>query len=189
MPVIKFDLNNLMSSSVGKDHGVTAEELEGISGVVRQAQAHLDKIISEPRSRIKLGLEWARLPWQDKATFRRVKSIANEIAKKYAAVISLGIGGSYLGIRAAQDALAPPYYNEFAASRKKRPQFFCEGNNLDPDTLRALLKNLNPKKYSHLVEDQLDHLDFLKMLINLLYRNLCRRFPLYSYKQIRLFSF
>ncbi|OGX46603.1 MAG: hypothetical protein A3G38_00610 [Omnitrophica WOR_2 bacterium RIFCSPLOWO2_12_FULL_51_8] len=93
-----------------------------------------------------MGLEWARLPWQDKATFRRVKSIANEIAKKYAAVISLGIGGSYLGIRAAQDALAPPYYNEFAASRKKRPQFFCEGNNLDPDTLRALLKNLNPKK-------------------------------------------
>jgi glucose-6-phosphate isomerase len=61
-------------------------------------------------------------------------------------VLFLGIGGSYLGLRAAQDALCAPYYNEFKPLRKKSPRIYFEGNNLDPDTLQVLLKNLNPKK-------------------------------------------
>ena len=69
-----------------------------------------------------------------------------EIANKYENVISLGIGGSYLGIKASQDALCPAYYNDFTPLKKKKPRIYFEGNNLDPDTLSVLLKNLKPKK-------------------------------------------
>jgi glucose-6-phosphate isomerase len=61
-------------------------------------------------------------------------------------VMFLGIGGSYLGLKAAQDALLPAYYNEFSQVRRGRPRVYFEGNNLDPDTLSVLLKGLDPKK-------------------------------------------
>ncbi|MDD5692636.1 MAG: glucose-6-phosphate isomerase, partial [Candidatus Omnitrophica bacterium] len=75
-----------------------------------------------------------------------IRKLAGQIRAKYENVLFLGIGGSYLGLKAAQDALCPPYYNEFKSLRKKSPRIYLEGNNLDPDTLQALLKNLNPKK-------------------------------------------
>ena len=87
----------------------------------------------------------AQLPCQGKRVLGEINSLAREI-KKYENVIFLGIGGSYLGLKAAQDALLAPYYNEFAPLRKGGPKVYFEGNNLDPDTLNALLKNLSPKK-------------------------------------------
>jgi glucose-6-phosphate isomerase len=93
-----------------------------------------------------LSLEWTQLPFQEASSVKKIQALGDEISKKYENVISLGIGGSYLGLKAAQDALCTPYYNEFAGARKKRPRIYFEGNNLDPDTLSVLLKNLNPKK-------------------------------------------
>ena len=49
-------------------------------------------------------------------------------------------------LKAAQDALVPPYYNEFPALRKGRPRIYFDGNNLDPDTLSVLLQNLDPSR-------------------------------------------
>ncbi|MDP2768182.1 MAG: hypothetical protein Q8O41_12175, partial [Candidatus Methanoperedens sp.] len=91
-------------------------------------------------------MEWVKLPQQKEETIAGIEKIARQISKKYENVLFLGIGGSYLGLKAAQDALCAPYYNEFKSLRKKLPRIYLEGNNLDPDTLTALLKNLNPKK-------------------------------------------
>ena len=93
-----------------------------------------------------MNLEWAKLPEQDKADIGQIQKLGREISRKYENVIFLGIGGSYLGLKAAQDALCLPYYNEFKSLRKKSPRIYFEGNNLDPDTLKILLKNINPKK-------------------------------------------
>lgn len=146
MEKIKFDFNNMFSLSVGDKHGVTDADVEEFSERARLAHIHLDKLIKSPRARIKLNLEWLKLPYQDEKTISHIQKIGNEIAKRYDSVISLGIGGSYLGIKAAQDALCPPYYNEFSSLRKKRPRIYFEGNNLDPETISVLLKNLEPKK-------------------------------------------
>ncbi|MCU0652214.1 MAG: hypothetical protein MUC39_04670 [Candidatus Omnitrophica bacterium] len=146
MKEIKFDFNNLFSSSVGALHGVRQEEVAASSEVILKAHAHLKKIISSRQERINLSLEWVNLPFAAKEIIAVIQKLGGEIAKKYEFVLFLGIGGSYLGLKAAQDALAPWYYNEFAALRKGRPRIYFDGNNLDPDTLAVLLKQLNPKK-------------------------------------------
>ncbi|MFA5275901.1 MAG: glucose-6-phosphate isomerase, partial [Candidatus Omnitrophota bacterium] len=108
------------------------------------AHEHLSKIITDAKSRVKFGLEWVRLPYQGVKTIKQIQSLGKVISAKYQNVIFLGIGGSYLGLKAAQDALGLPYANEF--HQNKTPGIYFEGNNLDPDTLTVLLKHLNPKK-------------------------------------------
>ncbi len=146
MDKIRFDFNNMFGACVGSGHGVDESELEALSYSIKEAHSHLSSVLSDKASRIYIGLEWARLPFQDEKTVAAIRKLGNEIAKKYENVISLGIGGSYLGLKAAQDALCSPYYNDFAGARKKRPRVYFEGNNLDPDTIVTLLENLNPKK-------------------------------------------
>ena len=142
---IKFDFNNMLSSNVGNKHGVTNAEFAKISTAVNKAHKHLRNLVADSHNRVSLGLEWTQLPFQSREAIRELQKLADEI-KKYENVIFLGIGGSYLGLKAAQDALCAPYYNEFASLRKRRPKIYFEGNNLDPDTLSVLLKNLDPRK-------------------------------------------
>ncbi|MDD3905121.1 MAG: hypothetical protein PHS46_01150 [Candidatus Omnitrophica bacterium] len=146
MNKIKFDFNNMMSHSVGAKHGVTDKELAGATPAAKKALRHIAKILADDKSRIGLGLEWTRLPYQDKSEIAKLQKLGDHIAAKYDNVISLGIGGSYLGLKAAQDALQMPYYNDFPGVRRKRPRIYFEGNNLDPETLGVLLDNLEPKK-------------------------------------------
>jgi glucose-6-phosphate isomerase len=136
----------MLSLNVGSAHGVTEIELAKITPQVLKGLNHLERLLKNKENRINLGLEWANLPYQDKKIISELKRLAKEISKNYENVIFLGIGGSYLGLKAAQDALCPAYYNEFAYLRKNRPKIYFEGNNLDPDTLKVLLKSLNPKK-------------------------------------------
>ncbi|MDD5725125.1 MAG: hypothetical protein PHX28_03135 [Candidatus Omnitrophica bacterium] len=142
---LKFDFNNLFSFSV-KEHGVTPQELDAAAALAQEASRHLKKIIADPLSRVNLSLEWVKLPEQSEEDIAQIESLARQIAKEYENVIFLGIGGSYLGLKAAQDALCPPYYNDFERVRKNGPRVYFEGNNLDPDTLSILLDNLDPKK-------------------------------------------
>ncbi len=142
---LKFDFNNLFDFSV-QGHGVSQSEIDEIIPQVQKASAHLKKIIADAPTREKLNLEWVKLPEQKEADIVVVEKIARLINRQYANVIFLGIGGSFLGLKAAQDALCAPYFNEFKSLRKKVPRIYFEGNNLDPDTLQVLLKNLNPKR-------------------------------------------
>jgi glucose-6-phosphate isomerase len=146
MKQIRFDFNNMFDSGVGKRDGVTMGDIKAMRGAVSRAAGHLDKVLASEASRINIGLEWTRLPLQNKKLISMIQAAGEAISGKYENVISLGIGGSYLGLKAAQDALASPYYNEFAAQRKGCAKVYFDGNNLDPDTLSALLKNLSPKK-------------------------------------------
>ncbi|TAM39916.1 hypothetical protein EPN54_03015 [bacterium] len=142
---LKFDFNNMYSFSVGS-HGVSQEDIDEILPEARLCARHLKKIIADPQARVNLGLEWVTLFQQDKEEIAKIQKLGKEISGKYENVVFLGIGGSYLGLKAAQDALCVPYYNEFKPLRNKSPRIYLEGNNLDPDTLRVLLKNLLPKK-------------------------------------------
>ncbi len=146
MKEIKFDFNNMLDINVGNAHGVGRDDILEMVKDISFGHDHLRALAQDPRNRINLGLEWMVLPYQENKIVLAIKKLGDEIARKYYNVIFLGIGGSYLGLKAAQDALAVPYYNEFAKSRNNRPRVYFEGNNLDPDTLSVLLKNLNPKK-------------------------------------------
>jgi len=146
MKTVRFDFNNMFSHSIGPEHGVTDAELAKMRVAVSKAHTHLKALVGNDDNRVGLGLEWTRLPGQDAQALRRIQELGDEIAASCESVISLGIGGSYLGLRAAQDALASAYYNEFASVRRGRPKIYFDGNNMDPDTLSVLLRNLDPKK-------------------------------------------
>ena len=143
---IKFDFNNMFSFNVGECHGVSEQDIKELEPKIEKAHEHLKGVLDNPQSRLNVSLEWAVLPFQDKLALRSTQDLGEEIALKYENVVSLGIGGSYLGLKAAQDALCAPYYNEFKDERASRARIYFEGNNLDPTPLSVLLKNLNPKK-------------------------------------------
>ncbi|MCA9075581.1 MAG: glucose-6-phosphate isomerase [Planctomycetaceae bacterium] len=58
-------------------------------------------------------------------------------------LVVLGIGGSYMGLRALFEGLSHPYHNELSrADRGGAPRLYFEGNNLDNDTISGLLELL-----------------------------------------------
>ncbi len=146
MKGLKFDFSGMFSFNVGREHGVNQGELKRMSREATAAHRHLTTVIANPANRITLGLEWTQLPFQDRGTVEEIQALGDQIARKYRNVVFLGIGGSQLGLRAAQDALCPPYHNEFSPLRNGRPRVYFEGNSLDPDPMRTLLANLNPRQ-------------------------------------------
>jgi len=146
MKNIKFDFNNMFSLNVGAIHGISDGDLAKISEALKSVHEHLSELLTDRKSRVDLSLEWANLPFQDKTEIEKIQKMGDQIAAKYQNVLSLGIGGSFLGLKAAQDALCSAYYNDFPRVRNGRPRIYFEGNNLDPETLSVLLKELNPKK-------------------------------------------
>ncbi len=58
-------------------------------------------------------------------------------------LLVLGIGGSYMGLRALFEGLCDPFHNELSRDERRGvPRLYFEGNNLDNDTVSALLQLL-----------------------------------------------
>ena len=76
----------------------------------------------------------------EKSELARLRASADRLAGKVDRVVLLGIGGSYMGARALQEACCHPYYNEVAPTlRRGRPAVYFEGNNVDNDAVQGLL--------------------------------------------------
>ncbi len=146
MQNLKFDFNNMFHFNIGNQHGIGEADISQLSPLIEKSHKHLRALLDSSVNRVNLGLEWAVLPYQDEALINEIQELGLEIARKYENVIFLGIGGSFLGLKAAQDALARPYYNEFKQLRKGGAKVYFEGNNLDPEPVVVLLEHLNPKK-------------------------------------------
>ena len=82
-------------------------------------------------------LGWVDLPADyDKEEFERIKAAAKKIQEKAEILIVIGIGGSYLGARAAIELLRSPYYNNL---KKDTPDIYFVGNNISPTYLNEIL--------------------------------------------------
>ncbi len=82
-------------------------------------------------------LGWVDLPVNyDKEEFERIKAAAERIKQKCDILIVIGIGGSYLGARAAIELLKSPYYNNL---KKDTPDIYFVGNNISPTYLNEIL--------------------------------------------------
>ena len=82
-------------------------------------------------------LGWVDLPANyDREEFARIKVAAEKIQKNSEVLVVLGIGGSYLGARAAIEFVKSPYYNNL---KKDTPDVYFAGNNISPNALTELL--------------------------------------------------
>lgn len=85
-------------------------------------------------------LGWLDLPINyDKNEFERIKNAAEKIKKNSDALIVIGIGGSYLGPRAAIEMLNSNFYNVLGKNMRETPQVFFVGNNISSTYLADLL--------------------------------------------------
>lgn len=86
-------------------------------------------------------LGWLDLPINyDKEEFARIKKAAAKIQSDSEILIVIGIGGSYLGARAAIEALRHSFYNVIPKEQRKTPQIFFAGNNISSTYLEHLLE-------------------------------------------------
>ncbi|MCI5751181.1 MAG: glucose-6-phosphate isomerase [Oscillospiraceae bacterium] len=82
-------------------------------------------------------LGWLDLPVDyDKEEFARIKAAAAKIKKNSDILIVIGIGGSYLGARAAIELLKSPMYNSL---KKDTPDIYYVGNNISPTYLNEVI--------------------------------------------------
>ncbi len=84
-------------------------------------------------------LGWATLPIDyDKEEFARVKAAAEKIQKSCDVLIVIGVGGSYLGAKAAIDVFSNNFYNALDPKDRKTPQIFFAGHSVNPTYLAEL---------------------------------------------------
>ena len=91
-------------------------------------------------------LGWVKLPENyDKDEFARIKIAAEKINQNSDILVVIGIGGSYLGARAAIEFCKSPLYNNL---KKDTPDIYFAGNNISPTALTELLSICEGKDIS-----------------------------------------
>ena len=91
-------------------------------------------------------LGWVTLPNDyDKEEFGRIKKAAEKIKNDTDVLIVIGIGGSYLGARAAFEFLKGPFYNNL---RSGVPEIYFAGNSISGSYLNDILSLCEGKRVS-----------------------------------------
>ncbi|MDQ1144538.1 glucose-6-phosphate isomerase [Bacillus sp. SORGH_AS 510] len=94
-------------------------------------------------------LGWIDLPTNyDKEEFARIQKSAEKIKGDSDILLVIGIGGSYLGARAAIEMLQHSFYNALTKEQRKTPQIIFVGNNISSTYMRDLMDLLEGKDFS-----------------------------------------
>lgn len=92
---------------------------------------------------------WLNLPEDyDKAEFDRILKAAEKIKADSEVLVVIGIGGSYLGARAAIDFLNNSFVNLQTAEERKAPQVLYAGNSISSNYLADLVDYVADKDFS-----------------------------------------
>ncbi|KAA0545402.1 glucose-6-phosphate isomerase [Bacillus sp. BGMRC 2118] len=94
-------------------------------------------------------LGWIDLPTEyDQEEFSRIVKSAEKIKSDSDVLLVVGIGGSYLGARAAIELLNHSFYNALSKEQRKTPQVIFVGNNISSTYLTDVMDLLEGKDFS-----------------------------------------
>lgn len=94
-------------------------------------------------------LGWIDLPVDyDKDELNRIKSAAEKIKSDSDVLLVIGIGGSYLGARAAIEFLRHNFYNMVDKSVRKTPEIYFVGNNISSTYVKHLMDVIGDRDFS-----------------------------------------
>ena len=94
-------------------------------------------------------LGWIDLPVDyDKEEFTRIKAAAKKIQSDSDVLLVIGIGGSYLGARAAIEFLSHSFYNVLDKSVRKTPEIYFCGNSISSTYLKHLMDVVGDRDFS-----------------------------------------
>ena len=138
MPHIQFDYSKI-------DKFVQPHEVAYLQQQVTTADEMLRKGTGQGND----FLGWIDLPKNyDKDEFARIKAAAKKIQSDSEVLIVIGIGGSYLGAKAALDFLNHSFYNLQDSKDRKAPQIFFAGNSISSSYLHDLIDIIGDRDFS-----------------------------------------
>ncbi|MCD8156376.1 MAG: glucose-6-phosphate isomerase [Clostridiales bacterium] len=124
---------------------IREEEVANMSGLAENARQLL-------LSRSGAGndfLGWIDLPTDyDKEEFVRIKKAAAKIQGDSEVLVVIGIGGSYLGARAAIEFLRHGFYNNISREQRKTPEIYYAGSNISGSYLKGILDVIGDRDFS-----------------------------------------
>ncbi len=84
----------------------------------------------------------------DKEEFARIKAAAEKIKSDSEVLLVIGIGGSYLGARAAIEFLRHGFYNMISKDQRKTPEIYFVGNSISSTYLKNLIDVIGDRDFS-----------------------------------------
>lgn len=121
---------------------IRENDLKGLEAQVNAAH----KLINDGTGLGNDFLGWVSLPADyDKAEFARIKTAAAKIQADTDVLVVIGIGGSYLGARAAIEFLKGPFYNNL---RGNAPEIYFAGNSISGSYLADIKELCRGKRVS-----------------------------------------
>mgnify|MGYP001590338837 CR=1 FL=1 len=91
---------------------------------------------------------WVDLPVNyDKEEFARIQKAAEKIRNDSEVLVVIGIGGSYLGARAAIEFLKHSFYNVVSKEIRKTPEIYFVGNSISSKYIQVLLDVIGDRDF------------------------------------------
>jgi glucose-6-phosphate isomerase len=124
---------------------ISDHEIESMKKIAENAKAEL--LSREGAGNDFLG--WIDLPVDyDKEEFARIKEAAKRIKGDSEVLLVIGIGGSYLGARAAIEFLRHNFYNMVSKEIRKTPEIYFVGNSISSTYLKHLVDVIGERDFS-----------------------------------------
>ena len=121
-----------------------AEEVKNLSKHVNEAKSHIANLLAG-----KIDMTgWVDHPIKyDKEEFTRIKEVANEIKSEAEVLVSIGIGGSYLGAKAAIEYLSDYHCHHNVGASTNGVEVIFAGNGLSEKYLKETLEYVEGKNF------------------------------------------
>ena len=139
-----------MSTKVTFDYGKTSPFISAgeIEKIKKQTLDAKEVLLSKSGAGNDF-LGWIDLPVNyDKEEFARIKEAAKRIQADSDVLLVIGIGGSYLGARAAIESLRHSFYNMVDKSIRKTPEIYYVGNSISSTYIKHLMDVVGDRDFS-----------------------------------------
>ncbi len=135
---------------------ITFDYSKASSFISTEEVSYMEKLVNDAKEQLvnKIGagndfLGWIDLPVAyDKEEFSRIKEAAKKIQSDSEVFVVIGIGGSYLGARAAIEFLRHGFYNNITKEQRKTPEIYYAGNSISGTYLRDLIDVIGDRDFS-----------------------------------------
>ena len=124
---------------------VHAHEVESMKAITESAK----ELLLSKKGAGNDYLGWIDLPVDyDKDEFERIKKAAKKIQSDSEVLVVIGIGGSYLGARAAIEFLGHNFFNSVSKEVRKAPEIYFVGNSISSTYLSNLIDVIGDRDFS-----------------------------------------
>ncbi|MCD7716725.1 MAG: glucose-6-phosphate isomerase [Lachnospiraceae bacterium] len=139
-------MSNKVTFDYSKAAGFVAEN--EVASMKKLVAAAKDELVSRTGAGNDF-LGWIDLPVDyDKEEFGRIKKAAEKIQSDSEVLLVIGIGGSYLGARAAIEFLRHSFYNNVSKEIRKTPEIYFVGNSISSTYVQHLIDVIGDRDFS-----------------------------------------